>query len=98
MKLVPSLSSQWETVGFLYSDSNRASLGEDMFAAWLSDGTTISAGWSCEGDVDGSYEVCVTRGFDELIPSFTTQSMEAAASRVEAMAMLLWRNHACRSH
>jgi hypothetical protein len=86
MNCTPNLPQNWTTTGFLYTADNPAALGEDMFAASLPDGTTIEAGWSEEGDPQGSYLIRVTSGFDELRPPYRTNDLHDAVRRIEQTA------------
>jgi hypothetical protein len=86
MNCTPKLPQSWTTTGFLYTAENPAALGEDMFGAWLPDGTTIEAGWSAEGDPNGSYLVRVTCGFDELRPTYRAKDIHDAVRGIERIA------------
>lgn len=86
MTCTPNLPQSWTTVGFLYTADDPAALGEDMFAASLPDGTTIEAGWSSEGDPQGSYLIRVTCGFDELRSPYRTGDIDDAVRRIERIA------------
>src|SRR4051794_20889759 len=86
MKMTPALSPPWRTAGYLYDSPQNESLGEDMFEAELPDGTLIAAGWSAEGDPNGTYQVTVTRGLKLIQPVFTTSSMLQALMHIESIA------------
>ncbi|MDX1966901.1 MAG: hypothetical protein SFV23_07005 [Planctomycetaceae bacterium] len=90
--ITPHLGDIWSHSGFLYDADDRASLGEDMYAAWRADGTTIDAGWSQEGNPHGCYVITVQKGFDDVGPPFQTDNLEEAVAHVESVAAHLSGN------
>ncbi len=95
--MTPNLGDFWSHSGFLYDADDRTSLGEDMYAAWRADGTTIDAGWSQEGNPLGCYVITVQKGFDDVVPPFQTDNLEEAVAHVESVAVHLTGNPAVNS-
>jgi len=87
-KVIPQVSAKWQSAGYLYLSDDKRGLGEDMFQAWLPDGTLIDAGWTSEHDPRGQFKVSVSREFDFLTQEFLTDDIDKAAKEVERLAKL----------
>jgi hypothetical protein len=85
-KLVPKLPNGWNQSGYLYDSDNRASLGEEMFDAWLDDGTMMIAGWSEFGNPSAEYVVRVLKGQQDIGRPYRTGDIKLACAYIERMA------------
>lgn len=66
-----------KVVGRMYHTDDPTHRGEDMVEVQMPNGVLVYAGWWREGQVDGSYRVCVTKGFKYLQQVFVSDVHKA---------------------